>query len=489
MATPLLLMGGADLNNQEMKNSLLEDSGSLDTAKQLGFHVSRNEIAWYHSGSLKTIRDVPLQHFTPSASVSMNSQKLTDLAAATNPADAITLQQAQSLANTNRSWKELVLVPQQMDSVGNSINQAMLFDIDIQIGEDVTFTVTDGTASETYTAKSSPASAFEFNRGTDKFTSASGLVAAINTDSTLWSAVTATFQFSGGSGTSVVIYRKTQPSSTKNDRFFISASNSSFRYINYGSGTDYSNTTLLNPVPTSDPAVRYAGFGRLTADLIPNEAHAIKSDDASIYLWDDDGGTWQNVGSSGIMADEVSLHKASGVFSIKNNGVSAVKLNADVAGAGLQLNGSTNALEITATDTSITIGSNSIGVNASDGLTISSGLKVNLEAAGTGTGGLMFNSGAIRAKVGNGIRLTTSGIEVDQTIVPKISSFTTVGGSSTESFTHNHGTKDVFVQVRRLSDDQLVYPTPTATSTNAISLDFGVDPSTGYKVNVLSLVP
>jgi len=64
-----------------------------------------------------------------------------------------------------------------------------------------------------------------------------------------------------------------------------------------------------------------------------------------------------------------------------------------------------------ATITEDQIASSSFG----DGIVGGSGttIEVDIEAAGSGTGGLVFDSGELRVNVGNGLELTASGVEVD----------------------------------------------------------------------------
>lgn len=118
------------------------------------------------------------------------------------------------------------------------------------------------------------------------------------------------------------------------------------------------------------------------------------------------------------------------------------RLASGVSGAGLTL--TSGVLDVVATDTSLTVASDSVGVNlaAGGGLTVSSGLKV------------------------------------DRTKVPNVFNVDIGDGSTTAlTVTHNLATKSVTYTIRRKSDDVFVDADVVATSTNVLTITFPSAPS------------
>lgn len=114
-------------------------------------------------------------------------------------------------------------------------------------------------------------------------------------------------------------------------------------------------------------------------------------------------------------------------------------------------------------------------VGGGSGTTYTAGNGLTESPAGT------FNVGA-----GNGIQVTADAINVDAGVVARKFSASCVATTNPQTFTHNLGTQDVIVQVRRDSDDVLVETDVTATDGNNVSVDFGGAPSASqYRVTVI----
>lgn len=140
-----------------------------------------------------------------------------------------------------------------------------------------------------------------------------------------------------------------------------------------------------------------------------------------------------------------------------------------------------------------------------DGSTLSqsgSGVRVGSGAAGAGiveaSGVLAVNPGtglevvsdAVRIAAQTGTGLTGgagSAVAIDTSVVARKFSADIGDGSSTAlTVTHNLGTKDVTVQVRRKSDDVMVYADVVATSTTVATITFASAPATNaYRATVI----
>lgn len=90
------------------------------------------------------------------------------------------------------------------------------------------------------------------------------------------------------------------------------------------------------------------------------------------------------------------------------------------------------------------------------------------------------------AKASGGITVASDGIAVDTSIVArKYSTDIGDGATTTLTVTHNLGTRDVTVSVRDNSTNEIVWATPIATSTNALTLTFLQAPTAGqFRVTV-----
>ncbi len=208
-----------------------------------------------------------------------------------------------TLSVQGRSWKELLLVPEQLVAGGaGGISQALLVAIAVDLAPGDTFIITDGSTTETFTGVGAAPAAFQFVAGSGITTTTANLVAAINADSTLWSAVTTTglgTYFSSPLDPSIVVYR-TLATTGNADRVYgvIAGAQSDIQVIQFGSNTfDYAKPTPGQiDLPAADPVTQYAGFGRATAGLLPGETHQTV-ESSSAYTWDADDAVWQQTSS------------------------------------------------------------------------------------------------------------------------------------------------------------------------------------------------
>lgn len=98
------------------------------------------------------------------------------------------------------------------------------------------------------------------------------------------------------------------------------------------------------------------------------------------------------------------------------------------------------------------------------------------------------NDFQIKLLVSNsGLTVSSSGLGVDFTVLPKKYSATVGSGSSgTATVTHNLGTKDVVVTIRDTSNDAVVYMDVTMTDTNTVTISQLANiPTNGLRVTVI----
>lgn len=87
----------------------------------------------------------------------------------------------------------------------------------------------------------------------------------------------------------------------------------------------------------------------------------------------------------------------------------------------------------------------------------------------------------------SGMIVSGTGLKIDPSVVTRKFAADCVATTNPQTFTHSLGTKDVHVMVKRASDDVFVLADVTATSTTAVSVDFGGAPTVGqYRVIVFA---
>ena len=213
---------------------------------------------------------------TPPLSTSATSKTYVDSQIAASVASGVT-------------FREVILSVNQLDSTNNGLAQAgAFFLLAVAISGD-TFILKDNSNTETWTFAAG-SGAFQPAVGATASDSMTNLVSRINTDSVFWSAVLETgLQSINASGQVVIVYKKV-PSATVNDRVYGVIAGSNGKIVNYGAASDYRSSTAID-IPASDPVSANFGFGRVTAGLMPSEAHLVRDDD-TIYTWDADTTTW-----------------------------------------------------------------------------------------------------------------------------------------------------------------------------------------------------
>lgn len=108
-------------------------------------------------------------------------------------------------------------------------------------------------------------------------------------------------------------------------------------------------------------------------------------------------------------------------------------------------------------------------------------------AAGKAAGaGLTEDASNYNIGQGTGISVTADAVAIDTAVVARKFSASCVVTTNPQTFTHNLGTKDVSVTVRRNSDDVHVEADVVSTDVNNVTVNFGGAPTAAqYRVTVI----
>lgn len=202
------------------------------------------------------------------------------------------------------AWRETLLSFVQLDNTNFAIAQGVAFYLVNNPIAGNTFVVRDGSTTETWTFQAI-AGAFQPAIGGTALITMQNLAGRINTDSTKWaaSAIT-TLQGINPVGNVVVIYRKVPTTITADRIYGTFTTPADAKYVNYGAQADYLSSVTAN-LPGADPVSANFGFGRITANLEPDEAHIVRAED-NVYLWNQDASAWQLTGGSVSLATSAS---------------------------------------------------------------------------------------------------------------------------------------------------------------------------------------
>jgi hypothetical protein len=223
---------------------------------------------------------------------------------ATNPTEVINLAQLNATVISGRIWREAVLVKEQLLNGGaGGILQAELAYLAANLAAGDTFIIDDGAGgSETYTAVAGAPVGLQFQVGGSAAATQTNLVASINANSALWSAIETTGlddYFAGAPAGQFVVYRTA--TSTAADRIYgvIAGGQAGVKVVEFATGDqDYvSAAGTESDLPAADPAAKRFGFGRLYANLISVETH-LAVEDVTQWTWDEDDDTWRMTGGA-----------------------------------------------------------------------------------------------------------------------------------------------------------------------------------------------
>lgn len=101
--------------------------------------------------------------------------------------------------------------------------------------------------------------------------------------------------------------------------------------------------------------------------------------------------------------------------------------------------------------------------------------------------GLSATGNTVNVGAGTGISVAADTVGIDTAVVPRKYSVTLSGTAASQTVTHNLGTQDVVVSVRRTADNVVVYTGVTAATTNTVTIDFATTvTANAYRVTVMA---
>ena len=101
--------------------------------------------------------------------------------------------------------------------------------------------------------------------------------------------------------------------------------------------------------------------------------------------------------------------------------------------------------------------------------------------------GLSNTLNTVNVGAGTGISVAADTVGIDTSVVPRKYSTTLSGTAASQTVTHNLGTQDVVVSVRRTADNVVVYTGVTAATTNTVTIDFATTvTANAYRVTVMA---
>lgn len=479
-----------NLAKNEIQNAVCQLLGSDPSSPVEGqfYYDSSNKLWKYHNGTsfvsdtarsrhtgtqtASTISDFDTQVRTsrldqmaaPTADVSMNSHKLTNVATPTNPTDAANMQFVQD-AVAGLSWKQAVRAATtgNIDLTTDLYDDALIDDVNVSTGDrvlvkDQTTASQNGIYIVPATA-GSPARASDMNSGPEFEASAVMVRDGTVNENTRWTETA----YVNVVGTDDVIFAQFS-----------------------GGGTTYTAGAGLGESPAGTFNVG-AGTGITVNanDVALDTSNARNADHSAISIVSGAGLTGGGditatrtlaVGAgTGITvnADDVALDTTS----TRNTDHAGVTLS---AGAGLTGGGDITANRSFAVGagTGITVNADDVALDTTHARNVDhSGVTLTAGNGLTG-GGDISASRTFAVGAGTGITVNADDVAVDTSVVVRKYATDIGNGSSTSiAVTHSLGTKDVTYSVRQNSDDAFVDCDAVATSTSVLTLSFTTAPA------------
>lgn len=304
-----------------------------------------------------------LSGLTLTSDLAMGTNKITGLASGTAATDGVNKGQLDQAVITGGQVKELVLHQNQLnDAEGILAAVALTMAVNPVSGDIIT--ITDGTTTRTYGASTGGDVQYTI-AGTPAGTM-DNLAAAIQADaSAVWGAYFTT-DLDSIDVDGVVVIIEDDNDGTASEIYGTWTTQANVQIVDFGGETQYSKKTLTT-LPSSDPASTNFGFRRTQSALSAGEMHSVENDDY-LYSWDSDSSTWQTMTGSASIPDATSA-----------------------SGGGIK---------------------GKVTFDSDFGLVVTAGVAaISLSA----TPGLEFSSGDLQAKVNQnfGLVITANGIEID----------------------------------------------------------------------------
>ncbi|MEM4385373.1 MAG: hypothetical protein QXD03_02360 [Candidatus Anstonellales archaeon] len=396
-------------------SNALESSSSGIRVKDLG--ITNNMLA----GSISDDKLANAYIFANGSramtgNLNLGSNKIVNLADGTNPSDAATVGQLQTVASQAKIWKEALIYRGQLSSQGIHAAQVLVFTSNLENGDQII--LHDGTTSETYTA------GVDFPIGSTINETVSNLSNAINSGNIAVSAVSSSLQSLDPSNDVLIIWQDTVGEPTR--VYGNTGSSGKIKILDPNIGYDCVASDLIY-IPSSDPGSTNFGFSRFAGFIVSNETHITRESDET-FTFDKDSSEWRLTGAASIpyasktVYGKVKIGSGIGVSAgtIYITVDSPLYLDSDTI--KMSING--NGLSVVGGALSLKVGhglafdnDGNLYVNLSD--IVGSGLevfdnkiRVSSSLAGPGlTGGsgdpLSVNAGNGLVADGNGLRLTS----------------------------------------------------------------------------------
>ena len=333
------------------------------------------------------------------SALNMFGQQITNVADATEAHHAINRAQLDQAIISGGTFKELLVHESQLDST-EGVLAASSLTMASQPASGDTITITDGTTTRTYGAASG--GDVQYAIGATVADTMANLAAAIDGDgSSAW-----TSEFSTDLGAidadGVVIVVEKDNDGTASKIYGVWTTPANIQVVDYTGEAEYTKKTTSN-LPASSPASSNFGIRRTQANLTPGEMHYAENSD-SIYGWDDDANQWNTFSGSASLADATA---ASG------GGVKG-KITVD-SDYGLSVTTGTLSIDLASNrGLGFSSGELEIAENTSAGLEVTaSGIGIDLAASNPALG--FDGSGDLEALADTtaGIEKTASGLAVD----------------------------------------------------------------------------
>ena len=378
----LSMSGGIDMNTQKITE--------LAAATAAGDALSYGQSGVSLSGLSIT-----------TSALDMNSQQITNVADGTVSHHAVNLAQLEQAVITGGTLKELLVHESQLDNTEGVLAASVLTMAAQPVSGD-TIVITDGTTTRTYGCVAGGDAQYAIG-GTVALTMAN-LVAAITADSAAaaWSAAFTT-DLDAIDVDGCVVITEDDNDGTASEIYGVWATPASIQYVDYTGETEYNSKTTAN-LPATAPGTSNFGIRRTQASLSPGELHYVENNDV-IYGWDDDANQWNTMSGTTSIPDATAASGGGikGKITVDSDyglGVTTGILKIDVAanrGVGFDGSGDLEVKENTSAGIEVT----------------SSGIGIDLSASNPG---LSFDgSGDIQvdADTAAGIEMTATGVAID----------------------------------------------------------------------------
>jgi len=343
--------------------------------------------------------------------------RITNIGAPVGSGDVVTKSYVDQQAISGGEVKGAVLINQQLSVSQGVLAAEIFYSTAVAVAND-TVVVKNAATTETYTFKASRSVAFEVAVGASAIDSMTNLAAAINSDSSDWSALWVPNNLSNvNAGGVVVVYEKATAAGNSASRIYGTwATQANAKVVEFNGQYEYKLPTTPITLPSSDPAAGRFGYRTQLSALSDGEIHFANADDI-LYSWNANDSTWFTLssviptatsGSGGgtqgkVSADsDLGLQIISGVMSVKratsNASNVAAAINLSASGAGVRVDDST----IEADGTNFRLQLKDAGVTAA---------KLAAATAGAGLTGGAGSAYAVGAA--DGIKVGADDVAVD----------------------------------------------------------------------------